>query len=74
MNELTFVFPCPDVKPYGVHGGLHCHHQNDLCIQMGSDEKRFNASLTMSGQSQKTGVQTSPFLNGKEKRTRIDMF
>ena len=21
---------------------LHCHHQNDSCIQMGSDENRFN--------------------------------
>ena len=24
---------------------LHCHHQNDSCIQMGSDESHFNASL-----------------------------
>ena len=24
---------------------LHCHHQNDLCIKMGSDESRFNVSL-----------------------------
>ena len=21
---------------------LHCHHQNDLCIKMGSDESHFN--------------------------------
>ena len=33
----------------GVYAGLHCHHRNDLCIQMGSDENRFNASLTVSG-------------------------
>ena len=24
---------------------LHCHHQNDSCIKMGSDERHFNASL-----------------------------
>ena len=23
----------------------HCHHQNDSCIQMGSDESHFNVSL-----------------------------
>ena len=21
---------------------LHCHHQNDFCIKIGSDESRFN--------------------------------
>ena len=24
---------------------LHCHHQNDICIKMGSDESHFNVSL-----------------------------
>ena len=24
---------------------LHCHHQNDFCIKVGSDESHFNASL-----------------------------
>ena len=24
---------------------LHCHHQNDSCITMGSDESHFNVSL-----------------------------
>ena len=23
---------------------LHCHHQNDSCINMGSDESHFNVS------------------------------
>ena len=23
---------------------LHCHHQNDTCIKMGSDESHFNVS------------------------------
>ena len=28
---------------------LHCHHQNDSCIKMGSDESHFNVSLTWLG-------------------------
>ena len=24
---------------------LHCHHQNDSCIKVGSDESHFNLSL-----------------------------
>ena len=28
---------------------LHCHHQNDSCIKMGSDERHFNVSLFLSG-------------------------
>ena len=24
---------------------LHCHHQNDSCIKMGSDKSHFNVSL-----------------------------
>ena len=23
---------------------IHCHHQNDFCIKMGSDESHFNVS------------------------------
>ena len=26
---------------------LHCHHQNDSCIKVGSDVSRFNVSLTV---------------------------
>ena len=25
-----------------IHLSLHCHHQNDSCIKMGSDESHFN--------------------------------
>ena len=28
-----------------VYLSLHCHHQNDFCIKMGSDESHFNVSL-----------------------------
>ena len=32
----------------------HCHHQNDSCIKMGSDESHFNVSVGSDGQSHKT--------------------
>ena len=28
-----------------IYLALHCHHQNDSCIKMGSDESHFNVSL-----------------------------
>ena len=33
---------------------LHCHHQKDFCIKMGSDESHFNVSVGSDGQSLKT--------------------
>ena len=32
-----------------IYLSLHCHHQNDSCIKMGSDESHFNVSLTVRG-------------------------
>ena len=28
-----------------IYLSLHCHHQNDSCIKMGSDDSQFNASI-----------------------------
>ena len=28
-----------------IYLSLHCHHQNDSCIKVGSDETHFNVSL-----------------------------
>ena len=33
---------------------LHCHHQNDFCIKVGSDESHLNVSVGSDGQSHKT--------------------
>ena len=30
---------------YNLYVSLHCHHRNDSCIEMGSDESHFNVSL-----------------------------
>ena len=28
-----------------IYLSLHCHHQNDFCMKVGSDESHFNVSL-----------------------------
>ena len=37
-----------------IYLSLHCHHQNDCCIKMGSDERHFYVSVGSDGQSHKT--------------------
>ena len=37
-----------------IYLSLHCHHQNDFCIKMGSDESHFNVSAGSDRQSHKT--------------------
>ena len=51
---------------------LHCHHQNDFCIKMGSDESHFNVSEGSDGQSHKTmSTDHNPFEEkGEPKRIR----
>ena len=54
---------------------LHCHHQNDICIKMGSDESHFNVSVGIDEQSHKT-VSTDHNLfeeKGEPKRYRTEV-
>ena len=54
---------------------LHCHHRNDLCIKMGSDESQFNVSVGSDGQSHRT-VSTNHNLfeeKGGPKRYRTEV-
>ena len=37
-----------------IYLSLHCHHQNDSCIKMGSDESHFNVSVIVRDKSHKT--------------------
>ena len=37
-----------------IYLSLHCHHQNDFCITMGSDESHFNVPLIARDKSHKT--------------------
>ena len=53
---------------------LHCHHQNDSCVKMGSNESPFNVSVGSDGQSHKT-VSTDHNLfeeKGEPKRYRTE--
>ena len=37
-----------------IYLSLHCHHQNDSCIKMGSDESHFSVSVGGDRQSDGT--------------------
>ena len=51
---------------------LHCHHQNDSCIKMGSDGSHFNVSLIVRDKVTRQCPQTTTFLKGKESRSGIE--
>ena len=44
-----------------IYLSLHCHHQNDSCIKMGSDESHFNVSLTVRDKVTRLCPQTTTF-------------
>ena len=37
-----------------IYLSLHCHHQNDSCIKVSSDESHFNVSLIVRDNATKT--------------------
>ena len=49
---------------------LHCHHQNDSCIKMGSDDSHhFNVSLNVRDTVTRQCPQITTFLKRKESRS-----
>ena len=53
---------------------LCCHHQNDSCIKMGSDESHFNVSLTVRDKVTRQCPQTTIFEEkGETKRIRNEV-
>ena len=44
-----------------IYLSLHCHHQNDFCIKMGSTESRFNVSLIVRDKVTRPCPQTTTF-------------
>ena len=57
-----------------IYLSLHCHHQNDFCITMGSDESHFNVSLTVRDKVTRHCPQTTTFEEkGKPKRIRTEV-
>ena len=59
-----------------IYLSLHCHHQNDFCIKLGSDESHFNVSVGSDGQSHKTvSADHNHFEEkGEPKRYRTEVF
>ena len=53
---------------------LHCHHQNDFCIKVGSDESHFNVSLIVRDKITRPCPQTTAFEEkGEPKRFRTEV-
>ena len=54
---------------------IHCHHQNDFCIKVGSDESHFNVSVGSDGQNHKTVSTNHDLLEekGEPKRYRTEV-
>ena len=44
-----------------IYLSLHCHHQNDSCNNMGSDESHFNVSLIVRGKVTRRCPQATAF-------------
>ena len=52
---------------------LHCHHQNDSCIKMGSDESHFNVSLIVRDVTRQCPQTTIFEEKGEPKRIRTEV-
>ena len=48
-------------KRESIYLSLHCHHQNDFCIKMGSDESHFKVSLIVRDKVTRQYPQTTIF-------------
>ena len=54
-----------------IYLSLHCHHQNDFCIKVGSDESHFNVSSIVRGKVIRQYPQTATFeVKGEPKQIR----
>jgi len=60
-----------------IYLSLHCHHQNDSCIKMGSDECHFNVSLIVRDKVTRQCPQTTTFEEKgqlKQIQTKVPLF
>ena len=57
-----------------IYLSLHCHHQNDSCIKMDSDQSHFNVSLTVRDKVTRQCPQTTTIEEkGELKRIRTEV-
>ena len=58
----------------GGEGRIHCYHQNDSCIKMGSDESQLNVSLIVRDKVTRQCPETPTFEEkGELKRIRTEV-
>ena len=56
-----------------IYLSLHCHHQNDFCIKVDSDESHFNVSLIARDKVTRQCPQTTTFEEkGEPKQIRTE--
>ena len=57
-----------------IYLSLHCHHQNDFCIKVGSDESYFNVLLIARDKVTRRCPQTTTFEEkGEPKQFRTEV-
>ena len=57
-----------------IYLSLHCHHQNDFCIKVGSDESHVNVSLIVRDKVTRQCSQTTIFEDkGEPKQIRTEV-
>ena len=57
-----------------IYPSLHCYHQNDSCIKMGSDESHCTVSLIVMDKVTRQCPQTTTFEEkGEPKRIRTEV-
>ena len=58
-----------------IYLSLHCHHQNESCIKMGSNESHFNVSVGSDEKSLKTASTNHNLFEekGEPKRYRTEV-
>ena len=55
-----------------IHLSLHCHYQNDPCINVASDKSQFNVSLIVMDKVARQCPQTTTFLKRRVSRSGIE--
>ena len=55
-----------------IYLSLHDHHQNDSCVNMGSDENQFNVSLIVRDKVTRQCPHTTTVLKRRESRSGIE--
>ena len=57
-----------------IYLSLHCHHQKDWCIKMGSNESRYSVSLLVRDKVTRQCAQTPTFLlKSEESQSGIEL-